>query len=316
MKNILLFLFVFAHYSYGQDTTLTKKQFSLLERLKNYRMADKLEQEKNIFDYSSTESFFFEDYQNPQIKKELMRLLVSKWTERELEAELTKLKREIPHQQIDDDTKRILKNHPKKSHKQVYDSLLNWRVNINREYYLTHPPGVNAEIIEMVGYIYVTEAIPLLQLKAKGYEAQLALARMEIEPYYTEFLNKYDPENVMKNSDSVRSEIVYRNILDLKYLGTQTALQKIEKWFYMDKKKIETYRRYSDSYANIARETVRKLGVSDKFPDLKAYVRKDELSKKRFFSIRNHNVTDEDIQYFKKYFKENKGKIKTNKYWY
>ncbi len=317
MKTILLFILLFAHYSYGQDTTLTKKQSALLKRLKNYRIVDTLEQEKGIFNYSPTESFFFEDYQNPQIKKELMRLLVSKWTETELEAELAQVKREILPQHLDIYVKEILKKQPRKSYRQVYDSLLNWRLSNSKNHYLANPPGVDAEIIKMVGYVYMTESIPLLISQANRYEAQLALARMRVEPYYTELLSKYDPENIMRNKDSVDVYVPINNARYLQYIGTQESLQKIEKWLYMgNKKHIGAWKRYFNDYKTVDRQFVHQLGISNMFPDLRAYVMKDTLSRRRFYSPRNRNVTDEDIQYFKKYFKENKGKIKANKYWY
>jgi hypothetical protein len=305
------------HSIYGQDT-LTIKQKKLLKTLQNYRMIDREEGKYShdiyLYDYQNSVLYTAEDYHHPLIKKEILRLLDSKWTEREIEARVTYYALSNSNEVLVERANNILKKSPKRVFKQVCDSLVfSWN-EVTKQEFQVKPAETDTEIIKKAGYLYLEEGISLLKLYDKREEASLALARMEVEPYYSNALREYDPENIIKKSDSVYSGVINHNIVTLRYIGTQAALQKIEKWFYMDEKKVRnTDNRYDrPHYQYIPKETLYLIGNSERFPDLKKYVRKDEETKKRFFSVRYRSLKDEDLNYFKKYFKENKGNIKVD----
>ncbi len=320
MRKIILLFLIMSHYSYGQDTTLTKRQLILLDILQNKRMPNK-EQVSVSFDDNG--KFLFKDYQHPLIKNEIIRLLDTKWTEKELNA-YASVKEKKP-KYLDVTTKYILKKQPNRSYQEVYDSLALKELNENKKNLIKIGLGVQSEIIQLAGFLYLRESISLLKKGIKIPErynisfTKLALARMEVEPYYSELLQTYNPENIIKGKNILSKEIIELNVYALRYVGTQKALQQLEKWLYIEKDcddneiVTETEITAAITYTTIPKQAVFELSKYE-FPVIYDYKNKD----KNVFSRFNERdcrgisrcINNDDINFVKKYFKENKGKLK------
>ncbi len=335
MKNVFLFLFCIIHFvSYAQDSTLTKKQKSIFEILKNKRMPKNSSAQISLFRGENPSTLFtVEDYDHPILKKEVVRLLSPKFTDEELNALSRKY---INPQDIDRYTKQVLKIHPHRVYKQVYDSIVSSRMKINISEFLEQGATIDRETVELAGYLYLREAIPSLQeilKKGNNWYAKLALARMEVEPYYSEILLRYDPVTMTKNIKVLYKDSIKSTVYVFKYLATQEALQRIEKYLYMDNPCEDSLipdEYPSTTYTTIAKQAIFELQKAN-FPVVVVYGLKDKETRLRFDNYNtdeellsldvntigtSRNINEVDIQYFKKYFKENKGKIKVNKYWY
>jgi hypothetical protein len=333
MEKIFLILIIcFACINASaQDSTLNPKQKELFQKLKNFR---KPNEEFPLFDYS------YKDYEHPLIAKQVIKLLSPEWTEEELDLEAKRYS--ISEcKDLDMRAKDILKKMPKLSYKQIYDSLILREINHNKEELIKKGVGINSQTIKMAGYLYLNDAIPILKeglTKPRQYNKsslELALARMKVEPYYTSIMQQYDP-NIMLDKYFASLETYYKeqqlkniktpkkwkkiytefwgeSINTYTYISTPEAINKIEKWLYIDGIYIDVVSGYTDEIEiPLINCVVRTLFI---------YIQKgtaeyEDYHTKNYQRIVNNKiVTDKDTQFFRDYIKDNKYNLKLDKYW-
>ena len=278
---------------YAQDS-LTTKQKDLLYVLQNYRKPNVgLDSIKrlHIKKYGSDNDFIMnnvpikyhqnlyrnftiKDYENAIIKREFLSILSPDYTNDELEA--------------------LQKKYPKN----------NWYIRGHKNYQLLKIDKYN---IQLAGWIYFKEAIPILIEGLKypeqydSYSVKIALARMQIEPYYSQMVANIIAQVKLGNLDITSTMF---------YIGTQEAVQKLEELLYI-KTKIQYSQTYDYAPYNVELCNIVYVFIKD------ALIKDEYMIKNNDRFVRGMSkFNQEDLQYIQQYFKKNKGKIQFNKYWY
>jgi len=229
MKKILLislFFHSFTCFTFGQE--LTEKQMELYKYLLDYRKPS-----TGDYELAQFMSFPKEDYYIPQIKKRFLELLVREWNQEEIEAWIDKYSKSY-EKSFAIETEDILKKDTIRTFQEIYDSI---KVK-NLERFIegdTSDYYVPSSVIAMAGWIDMQETIPYLEALLKNPKQQdkevikLALARLRVEPYYSEALEKYTSEVILSDRYNIDDDCAVKAEV-LRYLGTEESIYAIGEW--------------------------------------------------------------------------------------
>ncbi len=252
-------------------------------------------------------SFKREYYNDPEIKKRFLEILSNKWTEEELNVWAEDYIKSGFQEYRKSLAEEIAKK-GKMTYEKALDSLIRVYKNIEIQNILKNEK-VSPLIIRFAAWIDMEESIPILKEALndpKHYDLwpiRLALARLKVEPYYTDILKEYSFIPKKYKYDRAAAGDFSRSERVLMYLATQESIYVLSEWLYRE----ERVRPISDddyevSIATYAVSTFTRLINNESF-------------KKRFpESLTMMEVKKEDIEFCKKWFKENKGKLEFNRY--
>ncbi len=338
-KNIFLLLFCIIHFvSYAQDSLLTAKEKTLLEKLRNFR---KPNGEFNLYDNLS-----LKDYKHPLLKAQIIRLLSTKWTEEELEI---LSKRFITFENIDRDTKAILKQYPQKKYQQTYDSLVLKESNHNKKNIIKAGANVASQTISLAGLLYMKDAIPLLKeginnpYKYDTLSIYVSLARMKVEPYYSLMIQKYDKDVVLENyykqdedfhkeyqknnggnigktkrmEQEIYTTLWSESIVAYAYINTQESINQIEKWLYVKGKYVYGSPGHGDMQKfpiinNVVLALFYLIHNTNETKEFKKYF--ENNFQRISYNLQGGSITDADIKFMRDYFKNNKTILNFDRY--
>ncbi len=296
--SLLLISSCLAQLGQSQDTLHLKEFLANIKKPEIYRHNLKLD---NLYDYKR------EEYNDPEVKKRFLEILGNKWNEEELNA-WAEEDIQSGFDQIERETiaKRIA-DKGKMNYKKAFDSLTNQRKEIVKKSMLDWK--VDPIIIFFAGWLEMQEAVPILKEAlndSKHYDTwpvKLALGRLRVEPYYSDILKKYSSIPKKYKYDQTAASDFSDNEEVLIYLATQESIYALSKWLYRK----EMVKPFSDDDYRVSIAT---------YPvDTYILLINNESFKKRFPNTRMVNeITKEDIEFCKKWFKENKGKLEFDRY--
>jgi hypothetical protein len=300
VTKILFFLLLFSADAFAQDSLNPHKQKQLAQIMENIRKPG----------FRAVDLFYFElRYFDTKKKNRLLEVLANKWTDEELIPFVKKY--------IDSDTAKQeqisirakeLAERKKMPYQKIKDSLTS--IEISRVKERTKQLRINDFIILLVGWLDMQEAIPVLRSAlndGKLYNnelVRLALARLLVEPYYSEALKKYSSRgtliiNGIRINDPIRE--YYEKAPKLIYIATQESIFAITDWF--NRKEKVSPESHDDRLFSVA------IYPTQSF----IYLIDNESFQKNFTKEKRavflpSSITKSDIEFVKKWMLANKGK--------
>jgi len=225
---IVAFFCLFADIAFGQE--LNERQTELYNSLRDFRKPYGVRPKGGRGDL---QSYPKEDYYIPQIKERFLELLTREWNQEEIEAWIDDYA-DFHEESFIIQTERVLEKDTIKTFQEVYDSIKVTRLEVMIEG-LVSSYYVPSSVIAMAGWIDMPETIPYLEALLKNPKQQdkevikLALARLRVEPYYSEALEKYTSKEMLPNMYSIDDDCIAKTEA-LWYLGTEESIYAIAEW--------------------------------------------------------------------------------------
>lgn len=219
---------------------LTQKQeevWHILEQYKIYTSKLKI---------NDIRTFSYEDFQHPLIKARLLEELQDHtFTQEEIDSWVNQPVGRFDSLRAANEAKKFIKyKQPKGDYKLLFDSLMISFITerkadrieaLKKTFTQVHP-----SIILTCGWLDMQEAVPILQaalqdsLHYNTRVVKVALARLQVEPYYTEMIEEtrnYKPELSRFDPPSTLREINLNNAYVLIYIATQESIAAISSLF-------------------------------------------------------------------------------------
>jgi len=310
-KNIIIFILAIVVVCVTKfdlhAQTDTTRQNALYAYLNQFR-----------YPYGPTFRFNFrdtkrEDYEVPKIKKRFLELLTKNWNEDEKEIYRKKYNT-FNESHNKKETEKILKKDSLRTYKEVHDSISKVEAdkmiedNINSY-------QISSELIKLAGKLDMQEAIPYLEaiLKdPKHYDkevARLSLARLRVEPYYSEVLAECQSSEIVYGRGDIYTDI--RTKADnLLFLASQESIYAFRK-LLEQREKYDPYHGHGteEDYQYIVAYPTAFLFHFIQDEELREYVKEKEL-------YAPFSVTLEDIIYMQEWLEEHKGNISFDRYFH
>lgn len=245
------------------------------------------------------------DFQVPAIKARFLELLTPTLNEQEKQAIINK---QIEFSKTGNEhvAKKIIKKDTTKEFAQVYDSLMKDIIELGLNRYI-QSHRVNEGIIHAAGWLDLQYTIPYLEnilndpkQKLEKETTLLALARLQKEPYYSDMIEKYSN---IETIEEIYSTGLFDSVFKLAYIGTQESIFAATKLLNVK----GFYNPFSDDDSKV-------MLVWQVIEGLLMVI--EDQSFLDYFSnndIDMFNITQNDVDFAKKWMEEHKGNIKFNR---
>jgi hypothetical protein len=308
ITKILFFLLLFSADAFAQDSLnpyYQKRLATLVEDIRKPR-------------FSGTELFNFErKYFNKKIKDRLLEVLSNKWTDKELNVWVQKyvIEDSTIQYSVDFYAKEISKR-KKIPYQKARDSLQGVKIEQVKE--RTKQGRIDNNLILLVGWLDMQEAIPVLKnalQNSRQYnneKVRLSLARLGVEPYYSEALKYYSVKQKNEYGEFETDPIsdYYQRGRRLLFICTPASIEVASQWLKSTKKVNPLSEgNYLVPLANFAvvdlsemilNEDFRKICNPDKFQESAGAVKPKELEfcKKWILSNKSKMILNREKAFF------------------
>lgn len=251
------------------------KQSEVWDLLKNHRMY----KPKREIGYINSGRFNIEDYQHPLIKARLLEVLqnpplttteIDSWVEGEINSSL-----KFDSKKFDEMAAKMAAS-TGKAYTEIRDSIDQAEAAYIKRLTLrdleSENRKIDKDVVLMCGWLDMQEAVPYLKLALQDslvydpFFVKMALARLQVEPYYSDMIDWLTSKEMITNYKYLNSFDAYiARIQSLFYIATPKAMQaigEIIRWEGTTKRFSESELRYRISYQLL--KNLKSLLISQK----------------------------------------------------
>jgi predicted transposase YbfD/YdcC len=233
IKKVLLFIILFSVDATAQDSLNAGKKKQLANLIDNIRKPG----------FSAIDLFNFErKYFDKQMKTRLLEVISNKWTEEEL---VLWAKKDINgnfYKNFRESNAQRLSKKYNTDYKKNLDSIENRQIQEIKDSYKQE--RIDNNLILSVAWLDMQEAIPVLKnalQNTKQYNSEkvrLSLARLKVEPYYSEAIKFYSAKQRNQYGDFETNPIYdyYQRSRSLLFICTIESVEVASQWLKVTKK--------------------------------------------------------------------------------